>query len=131
MLNKVLNIFLKLIILILIIQFLYTSNSYASTWGDIIGSGQNFINEGKNAGVAINSNDLQDMQNDIYNFLLALGVAIMVIVGAILGIIYMFGSIEQQVKVKETLIGYVIGCIVIFSAFGIWRLVINIASNII
>lgn len=131
MLKTAIKIFFKIFIFILVLQFLYTSNSYASMWGDIWSTGQNFIEDGKNEGAAINSNVLKETQNDIYNLLLALAVALMVIVGAILGIVYMFGSIEQQVKVKETLIAYVIGCIVIFSTFGIWRLVVSIISNIV
>lgn len=121
---------LKIVIIIVIVQTIFISNSYASTWGDIFSSGQNFINEGKNSGVAINSNTLKDMQDDIYNILLSLGIAVMVIVGAILGITYMFGSIEQQVKVKETFLPYVIACIVIFSAFGIWKLVVSIITTV-
>ena len=122
---------LKIVIIILIMQTIFFSNSYANTWGDIFESGQNFINEGKNSDVAINSNALKDIQDDIYNILLSLGIAVMVIVGAILGITYMFGSIEQQAKVKETLIPYIIGCIIIFSAFGIWKLVVNIINTVI
>lgn len=131
MLKQILRIVLKLIITILIIQNICINNSYASAWGDVFGSGQNFINQGKNSDVPINSNELKDIQDDIYNILLSLGMALMVIIGAILGIIYIFGSIEQQVKVKETLIAYVIGCIIIFSAFGIWKLVINIISAVV
>lgn len=131
MLKQILRIVLKLIITILIIQSICINNSYASAWGDIFDSGQNFINEGKNSDVPINSNELKDIQDDIYNILLSLGIALMVIIGAVLGITYIFGSIEQQVKVKETLIPYVIGCIIIFSAFGIWKLVISIISAVV
>lgn len=122
---------LKVVIIIVIMQTIFISNSYASTWGDIFSSGQNFINEGKHSGVAIDSNALKDIQDDIYNILLSLGIALMVIVGAVLGIIYMFGSIEQQVKVKETFLPYVIGCIVVFSAFGIWKLVVSIITTVV
>lgn len=131
MLKQILRIVLKLIITILIIQNICINNSYASAWGDIFDSGQNFINEGKNSDVPINSNELKDIQDDIYNILLSLGIVLMVIVGAILGIIYIFGSIEQQVKVKETLMAYVIGCIIIFFTFGIWKLVISIISAVV
>lgn len=121
---------LKIVIIIIIIQTIFITNSYASTWGDIFSSGQNFINEGKNSDVPINSNELKDIQDDIYNILLSLGIVFMVIIGAVLGITYIFGSIEQQVKVKETLIPYVIGCIIIFSAFGIWKLVVTIITTV-
>lgn len=70
------------------------------------------------------------MNGKIYYGLMALGICLAVIIGAILGIKIMWGSIEQQVKAKEMLIPYAIGCIVIFGAFGIWKLCINIFAKI-
>lgn len=128
--KQILRILFKLVIAILIIQNICINNSYASAWGNIFETGQNFINEGKDSNLPINSNELKDIQDDIYNILLSLGIVLMVIIGAILGILYMFGSVEQQVKVKETLFPYIIGCIIMFSAFGIWKLVINIISSV-
>ena len=42
----------------------------------------------------------------------------------------MWGSIEQQVKAKEVLLPYAIGSLVIFGAFGIWKLAISIFSQL-
>ena len=42
----------------------------------------------------------------------------------------MCGSVEQQAKVKEMLMPYAIGCIVIFGAFGIWKLAVTIFSQL-
>ena len=103
-------------------------------WGNIISSGDTFVEEGKTANegeeVTINNDDIQKEFNDMYNILFAIGVVFSVIIGAMLGLKYMFGSIEEQVKVKESLIGYVIGCFVIFGAFGIWKFVILILANV-
>ena len=41
----------------------------------------------------------------------------------------MFGSIEQQVKAKEILIPYVLGCFVIFGSFGLWKLAVTVFSQ--
>ena len=38
----------------------------------------------------------------------------------------MISSVEEQAKIKELLVPYVAGCIVIFGAFGIWKLAVNI-----
>ena len=51
-------------------------------------------------------------------------------IGGILGIQIMWGSIEQQVKAKEMIMPYVVGCIVIFGAFGIWKLAVTIFSQL-
>ena len=42
----------------------------------------------------------------------------------------MAGSVEQKAKVKDSLVPYIVGCIVIFGAFGIWKLVIQILNNL-
>lgn len=125
------GIVFKVLIIMLIVESIFINNSYASTWENIFDTGQNFINQGKNSNIALNTGGMKEIQDEIYNILLSLGIVVMVIVGAVLGITYMFGSIDQQVKVKETFIPYLIGCIVIFLAFGIWKLVVNIISTIV
>ena len=100
----------------------------------ILNSGENFIQNGKNSidkdGEVIKSDSLREVNSDIYNILITLGVVLAVIIGGILGIQMMWGSIEQQVKAKEMLIPYGIGCVVIFGAFGIWRICVEIFSQL-
>ena len=69
---------------------------------------------------------IKNLSDIIYNVLLILGTVIAVIVGSVLGIQFITGSVEQKAKVKDSLIPFVIGCVVIFGAFGIWKLVITI-----
>lgn len=66
----------------------------------------------------------------MYNILFGIGVILSVLVGAMLGVKIMWGSIEQQTKAKEALIPYVIGCVVIFGAFAIWKLAVTVFSQI-
>lgn len=60
----------------------------------------------------------------------ALGIALSVIVGSLIGIKFMFGGIEEKVKMKEVIIPYIIGCVIVFGAFGIWKLVIILITPI-
>lgn len=60
--------------------------------------------------------------DDLYNLFLMAGIVIAVIIGAFLGIKFMTEGIEGKAKIKEALIPFCIGCIVIFGAFGIWRI---------
>ena len=111
------------------------SNSYGecfriTTFGESHGAAVGVIIDGCPSGLELNNDDIQKEFNDMYNILFAIGVVFSVIIGAMLGLKYMFGSIEEQVKVKESLIGYVIGCFVIFGAFGIWKFVILILANV-
>ena len=77
----------------------------------------------------INDTKLKEGSDLLFNSLLTIGTVAAVIVGAVLGIQFMVGSVEQKAKIKDSLIPYVAGCIVIFGAFGIWKLVITILNN--
>ena len=99
----------------------------------IFKTGDNFINEGKTESQkneAINYEEFRLTTNNIGSVLTTLGIVLAVIIGGILGIQIMWGSIEQQVKAKEMIMPYVVGCIVIFGAFGIWKLAVTIFSQL-
>lgn len=110
----------------------FTTHVYASfSISDIFTGADNFIQAGiDDENVTIEETDLENMSDLLYNTLLILAIVIAVIVGMVIGIQFMTGSVEQKAKVKETLIPYIAGCIVIFGAFGIWKLVVTIMSNV-
>ncbi len=134
MTNKIAKIIIKIIIIALIFQITTTPVASAKGfWSEIFQSGKEFIGDGKGEvrkNPTINEDEVNALNGKIYYGLMALGICLAVIIGAILGIKIMWGSIEQQVKAKEMLIPYAIGCIVIFGAFGIWKLCINIFAKI-
>ena len=117
----------KIFIILIASMLLFSFNNIvkADTLENIIKGGQNFVENGKGSD-PLNSTSMQDLSGTIYNTLLTIGTIIAVIVGAILGIQFITGSVEQKAKIKDSLIPFVIGCVVIFSAFGIWKLVITI-----
>lgn len=124
------KIILKILIILMFLIVIENNQSYAYPLTDIINSGQNFIDEGKAGESAINSYQLKQSSNLIYNILLGIGVILSVLVGAILGIKIMWGSVEEQTKAKEALIPYVVGCFVIFGAFGIWKLAVTVFAQL-
>ena len=117
----------KMFLILIIILLLFCSNNVvqANNLGDIITGGQNFIESGSKQ-TPIASDSIKNLSDTIYNILLVLGTVIAVIIGAILGIQFITGSVEQKAKVKDSLIPFIVGCVVIFGAFGIWKLVITI-----
>lgn len=120
-----------MIMVIFQLSFMPMPISNAGVLEDIFESGDKFLDQGKVSGSEVlNQTELKIGVNNIYNVLFALGVALSVLVGAILGIKFMMGSIEEQAKIKEALIPYVFGCIVVFGAFGIWKLVMTLGGNI-
>ena len=78
----------------------------------------------------VDENKLASASNEVYGMLSSVGMVASVIVGIILGIKYMMASVEEKANVKESLTPYFIGCIVVFGAFGIWKLVINTFSGL-
>mgnify|MGYP000503798596 FL=1 len=76
----------------------------------------------------INEDGLKSTSDKIYNILTISGMIIAVIVGTILGIKFMVSSIEEKAKIKEILIVYIIGCVVLVGAFSLWKIIVNLMS---
>lgn len=122
------RIFSIILIILFTVTFLstYTVASTPSI-GSIISSAEDFEKEGKTGSEdTIDGTKLNNTSNLIYNSLLIAGVCVAVIIATVLGIQFITGSVEQKVRVKESLMPFTIGCIVLFGAFGIWRLIILI-----
>lgn len=131
--KKVGNTIGKIIILMLILQISFIPIANAGFWDDVKSSGEIFILNGKNqasSGNEINNGNFDSLMSQMYNALLTLGIVLSVLIGAILGIKFMVGSIEQQAKIKEMLLPYVSGCVVTFGAFGIWKLMMVLLGKI-
>lgn len=97
---------------------------------NIFTDAKNFVSIGNNVEATIDSQALQDTSSFIYKLLLAIGIVVAIIVGIILGMQLMIASAEDKAKVKEALVAYAISCFVLFGAFGIWKLVTNVLTNI-
>ena len=48
----------------------------------------------------------------------------------IIGIQFMMALVEEKAKIKEALMPYFVGCMVVFGAFGLWKLAITILSKL-
>ena len=94
---------------------------------DMIKDADDFINAGQ---VNIDQATLSNFSKTMYNILLVIGVIVAVIVGAIIGLKLMTSSIEEKAEAKKLLVPYVVGCVVVFGGFGIWKLVVTILQGI-
>ena len=94
----------KVFLVLLIITLLICSTNIvqATTITNIIEGADNFINNGSSTST-ISGDKLKELSDTIYNVLLIIGTVIAVIIGAILGIQFITGSVEQKAKVKELL----------------------------
>ena len=121
-------------ILIVSLLLLNTQNLiYASshTAGDVISDADGFLQTGEqNAGQIISKDDLKGLSDTIYNILLVIGIIVAVIVGALLGLKFITEGVEGKAEVQKSLIAYVIGCVVIFGSFLIWKIVVTVLQGL-
>ena len=94
---------------------------------DMIDDADKFTSNGD---LKYNADDLSSVSNTIFNILLTVGIIIAVLMGVIIGIKLMISGVEKKAQVKTLLMPYVVGCIIIFGGFGIWKLVVTILQNI-
>ena len=88
-----------------------------------------FLNSG-NTPSSTFSASLQNFSKTIYNIMLTIGIFLAVIIGGIIGIKLMVSSASEKAEAKKLLVPYVVGCVVVFGGFGIWKLVVTILQGI-
>ena len=124
-----------IIIILLILMFVANpsivkaSSGTGIDAGSIIDGAEKFLSAGEGENTPLDETDFKEVSSVIYNILLILGIIAAVIVGLIIGLKMMMGSSTQKAETKELLIPYVVGCVIIFGAFGIWKLVVNMLNQ--
>lgn len=119
-----------IIVFSVFVLLLSTLTTSAFAIDDIISQGKDFIADGEAQDNPIEDNELKPVSDTIYNILLTIAIVLAVIMAGVLGIGFMVGSIDEQAKIKESLIPYVVGCIIVFGGFGIWRVIAGLVQNI-
>ncbi|MFR0822435.1 MAG: hypothetical protein ACLU84_04340 [Clostridia bacterium] len=130
--KKVITINLVIILILSISTSIFAKDTKKHTAGEIIDEAGGFIENGVAAGgdKVITGEDLKNMSDTIYNILLIAGIAAAVIIGVLLGIKFVTGGIEGQVEVQKALIPYVAGCVIVFGAFIIWKIVVTMLMGL-
>lgn len=123
--KKIINSKFLVVILIGISILVIHNNVLAkATIDDVIGDAESFASAGAGSS-AINPVDgvaLQETSTTIYNIFLGLAIVVAVCVGAYLGIQFMMASAMDKAKYKEAMLPFILGCVVAFGAFGIWKI---------
>ncbi len=98
---------------------------------DMFKDADNFLAAGESpTKTVIDEKKLQSTSNTIYKWLMVIAICVSVIIGAILGALFITGSIEGKAKIQEALVPYIIGCIVVFGAFFIWKTLVNTGNSL-
>lgn len=120
----------KLIYIILLIVTLMVIPTHCYAFGDIVSGAKDFLNLGNGQDSIIAEDALKTASDTVYNVLLGIAVILAIGVGAFLGIQLMLQGAEGKAQIKEALLPYVIGCVVAFAAFGLWKVVVTMAQNL-
>ena len=123
----------KFTFILMLILILFSINTKVQAWSPIIDMGDDFISTGESEGkkyVDIEEESLQDVSGYLYNILLSAGVVVAVVVATVLGIQFMIGGAEGQAKVKEMLVPFIVGCVIVFGGFGIWKIALEVGNKL-
>jgi hypothetical protein len=129
---KIVKKTLILTCILLIIIGILSSNIYKSdalTLSEMEASTSNFLSTGKDEANNINTSGIFGDLSDLGSILTTVGAGVMVIVTLVMGIKYIMATPDTQAKLKQQLIGLVVSGVVIFGAYFIWKIVINIVKN--
>lgn len=94
----------------------------------IFRQGQSFIENGSQNTV-MDDGALSNIINPISGAFLTVGTFVIVGVGIYLGIKYVTSGVDDKANVKKQAYGVLVSAIVIFGAYGIWKLVYGIVSK--
>ena len=130
MTKKIISIAIIILFVIMLVN-IFSYKTYGaqatSTLDEVMKGADEFVKNGETP--AINQQKLKATSNFVFNVLLGIAMVTAVVVGMIIGIQLMTASVEEKAKVKEALLPYVVGCFVVFGAFGIWKLAVIIFSG--
>lgn len=124
------------ICLIFIIS-IFVMNTYvnaATSLDSIIKGGKDFtsgdIEDSSSLQISVTSDKLQGVSKIINNVLMTVAIISAFISITLMGINLIIQSTEEKAKVKEAMIPFCIGAIISFGAFGIWKLVVTMFSEL-
>ena len=127
---------LKLILLILIsiiLVFNIPLYSIATDGGNltldgIITNGNSFLEIPTEDGLvsAPDESELQTLSNAVSGILLTIAVGVTLISAVVMGINFVVQSVEDKAKIKESMVPWIIGIVITFGAYGIWKITMGI-----
>ncbi len=121
-----------IVMLLIMFSFCIPKTSFAADTVDIgtmMDQASAFIEKGKTESTSIDAAGMASEFVPLGQLLTTIGMGVMIAVTTYMGIKYLTASPEGQAKLKQQLIGVVVAGIVIFGAYYIWSLVLDIVSQ--
>lgn len=122
------------ILLTLIITILLLSSSYINVFAstpdsDFMEQAKSWLELAKEEGERDSRGNWTEF-NDLAGILWGVGIFVVLICGTILGIKYMFSSLEERASIKESIKPYIIGTVIILGALTIWKFLVELLETI-
>ena len=73
--------------------------------------------------------NLESVGANIVDIVTTIGIIVAVVVLLVLGIKYMMGSASEKAETKQLIPPYVVGCVIVFGAFAIWKIVVELFNQ--
>ena len=124
----------KIIIKVLILStifFIFLNIQNTVKAGEFIENAEGFLRlpQDNQSDEVISEDGLVEISNSLLSILFPVGIVVSVVVTAILGAQFMWGSTENKAEVKQALVPWGISIFVLFSAYTIWKVVVDILSS--
>lgn len=98
------------------------------SWGTIQKEAKGFIERGGKGEI-----DIEKATSDLLplaRILMGIGVITLLITGMIMGVKYMLSGADEQAKMKEKLVWYVVAAAFIFGSVGIYNVVVGVLNSL-
>lgn len=121
---------IKTIILIIIVIIISCINT--KSYADFIDDAQNFSSgslEYEDPAVTIDEDSINEVSNFISGILLAIAIIVAIVTTAVLGLNFVVETAQGKARVKAALIPLIVGMVISFGAYAIWRFAISMFAN--
>ena len=129
--KKVLLIGIIMLVFISILSNSCTTCATEGTWADMQEKANSFIGKGEEnvKSDSVDTNDIFSNLRFLGRVLTTIGAGILVVLAIIMGIKYITATPETMGKLKTQAIGLVVAAFIIFGAYFIWSMVLDVVSK--
>ena len=122
--NRTLKIIFTIIVILALI-FTISPYSEAFSLDEVISNGDSFLSASTGS-MPVDEGNMMTLSKSISGILLTIAIIVTLISAAVMAIKFVFQSVEDKAKIKESMIPWVIGIFISFGAYAIWKLTMSI-----
>lgn len=118
-------------IIVIMIGLSFPLKAYAKmTLDDILKGGNEFLKADEGTTLPVDQSGIKSLSNTVSGILLSIAIIVTLVSAVVMGINFTVQSVEDKAQIKESMIPWVIGIIISFGAFSIWKITMSIFYNV-